>query len=126
MFYYDYSAADGHAGSDDAAADCPACRGTGKVLLLVSTKPCDACGGSGKIGPSKASSGDLTDPAGSTRPPHAGEGQGGETDDKALMETVERVPGHWVTTCRYDHLGRPLTQTEGFVAGPPERGEAEG
>jgi hypothetical protein len=24
--------------------ECPACRGTGKVLLLVSARPCEACG----------------------------------------------------------------------------------
>lgn len=28
--------------------DCPDCRGTGKVCLLVTTRPCQRCGGSGK------------------------------------------------------------------------------
>jgi DnaJ-class molecular chaperone len=40
--YYDYV--------DCEAAECPACRGTGRVVLLVSATPCEACGGTGKIG----------------------------------------------------------------------------
>ena len=32
----------------EAAAECPDCRGTGRVLLLITEQPCETCGGTGK------------------------------------------------------------------------------
>jgi RecJ-like exonuclease len=31
-------------------AECAVCRGTGRIVLLVSEVPCEACGGGGRIG----------------------------------------------------------------------------
>ena len=34
----------------DAAGSCKHCVGTGKIMLLTSSRRCEWCGGSGKIG----------------------------------------------------------------------------
>jgi len=36
---------------DDAVDCCPGCRGKGRILLLVSTVPCQTCGGTGYVTP---------------------------------------------------------------------------
>lgn len=130
--------------SRDRPVDCPACRGTGKVLLLVSTRSCEACGGMGKIAPARP-------PASSTDPPPADHGQarsagstdstdspqagpppgispppvvrrsygypdGEEEGDGGLVEMAEeRVTGHWMTTTTFDAQDRVCSQTEEFV-----------
>jgi RecJ-like exonuclease len=71
------------------AADCPACGGTGKVALLVTTRRCEECGGSGKIA----------------------EDAPGEPFD----ESGKPVAGHWVTESTFDQQGRVARERQWFV-----------
>jgi len=88
--------------AQEKLADCPACRGTGTLLLLISARPCEACGGLGKIAPARppAGSAGSRDSAGSTGPPQAstpqagspqaGSGQAGRTPGISPVPVVRR------------------------------------
>jgi len=149
MRYYDYSASgdargtpfDGAQGrpADPAAAsvECPACRGSGKLLLLVSTRPCEKCGGTGKVslkaGSTPSAGSGRADSTGSTSSPQAGSPEkdpkkaipeaGGPYDALVARTTENWVPGHWVTTCTYDAHDRLRRQVERFVPDPPVEGD---
>jgi hypothetical protein len=71
------------------AADCPACGGTGKVALLVTTRRCEECGGTGKIA----------------------EDAPGEPFD----ESGKPVPGRWVTESTFDDHDRVSRERQWFV-----------
>jgi hypothetical protein len=116
LYSYDYSADGEPAGSGGDPVDCPACRGTGKEMLLFIARPCKACGGTGKIASAAPTAG-STD---STSSPHAGlpqadPGTGADAPDDKSKAREERVPGHWVSTSTYDHLERLRSRVEQFV-----------
>jgi RecJ-like exonuclease len=96
--YYDYSIDGKPVEPDKVPGDCPACRGTGKVLLLVSARPCEACGGTGKSERHAAG------------PPSVG--------------PLKARAGTWVTTYTYDAADVLVRQVERFIpepgAGSPE------
>jgi len=49
------------------AADCPDCCGAGKICLLITTRPCQKCGGSGRAVAYEGSPGEPSDePAGNS------------------------------------------------------------
>ena len=109
-------------GRDEAPGDCPACRGTGKLMLLVSATPCQACGGTGKIAGAHRDAPEQTPAAGS---------EVGVGDDKNYDavdgRTVESwVPGCWVITSTFDGENRLRSRTERFVRYPPGAEAANG
>jgi hypothetical protein len=111
---YYYSANGEPAAPDETPADCPACRGTGKVMLLVSTRPCEACGGTGKFA--------VAAGAEAEGPPQAGsdaEALEADEDYEVVVERIveHRVPRCWVTTSTYDSENRLRSQVGEFVAG---------
>jgi hypothetical protein len=83
---------------------CPDCRGSGRVVLLVSSRECVRCGGSGRL-----------DAAGGVTPAIAApRGPSGPADPGTQKRVVE-VPGGRVTYT-YDAYGRIASVTH--TAGP--------
>ncbi len=110
-------------------ADCPACRGTGSVMLLISVRPCGVCKGTGKVAVPSAESTPSTDSAISPQAssPQADSKQADDADDDdddaVLVPTcaVDLGPGHWVTTNMYDAQNRVRSVTERFVPDQPAK-----
>jgi YD repeat-containing protein len=83
------------------AAPCPDCRGSGRVVLLVSSQPCALCGGSGRL-----------EPAGGTTPgPAAPRGRPDAAAPRTLGRTIEESDGEVVRTYAYDAYGRLASVT---------------
>jgi hypothetical protein len=110
-YHYRYHRADSpRAAAGETPSECPACGGTGKVLLLVSTRHCEACGGLGKI--------KRPDDGAAAASPAGSEVASDEPDDGVLAWTEEAVRGHWVTTTAYDEQGRERNQAGRFIPDP--------
>jgi hypothetical protein len=84
-------------------ANCPVCRGTGRVVLFTSSGPCDACGGTGRSGPPGASAGVGGCPYVASYDPLAGAlaGAAGEAGDLAVL----------VTRVEFDRHGHFISQS---------------
>jgi len=79
-----------------AFPDCPACSGSGEILLPASSVPCKNCAGNGKI-----------------LPP-------GYKLPSALVAVERGKPGRWMSESTYDGQGRLTWEMRTFV---PEEGE---
>jgi hypothetical protein len=73
------------------AVPCPDCRGSGRVVLLVSARPCGTCEGAGKVWP---------------EPRH---------------EHTPAKLGYWRRKQQFDELGRMISQCLWFEPEPASR-----
>src|SRR5579859_2500408 len=85
------------------AAPCPDCRGSGRVVLLVSTRPCAGCGGSGRLDAAAGATPEADNPGPRLAAPCG-------LSDAAVRATPERTiegpDGEVVRTYTFDVYGR--------------------
>jgi YD repeat-containing protein len=89
------------------AAPCPDCRGSGRVVLLTSSRPCAVCGGSGRL----AAAGTTPGPDDPKPGPAAPRGRPDAAAPRTLGRTIEESDGEVARTYAYDGYGRLASVT---------------